>query len=151
MSEAKVHYYKLLEKKFEIEEDIFKKLSDLQNLKNKIADQQKKRAKDSREREEHLIKKADFEADGLPDKALKSEVSAKKKEAAIAQKDYKIREFERKIAKVEEEIDGLENELKEAENDITAHETGAPVQEEFLPPLEPSVLEDNDYSDDDQY
>ena len=49
MSEAKVHYYKLLEKKFEIEEDIFKKLSDLQDLKKKIADQKKKRAKDNKE------------------------------------------------------------------------------------------------------
>ncbi|MCG3216049.1 MAG: hypothetical protein KAS63_05005 [Candidatus Heimdallarchaeota archaeon] len=146
MSESNVHYFKLLEKKYEIEEDIFKKLSDLQDLKKKIANQQGKRAKDNREREENLIKMADFEAKSLPDKALKSEVSAKKKEASIAQKDYKIRDFERKIAKVEEEIDNLELELKDAENDITAHETGTPVQEENKPPLEPTVLEDDDYS-----
>ena len=143
MSISQVQYFKLLEKKYSIEEDIFKKLGELQDLKKKIADQSKKKAKDQREREEHLIKKDEFEADGLTDKALKSEVASKKKEASIAQKDYKIREFERKIVKVEEEIDQLELELKESESDIDRHLSGTP--KEPSQELEPSVFEDNDY------
>ncbi|MCG3255705.1 MAG: hypothetical protein KAU62_06445, partial [Candidatus Heimdallarchaeota archaeon] len=82
MSESNVRYFKLLEKKFDIEEDIYKKLGNLQDLKKKIANENKKRAKDNREREENLVKKAEFENQGQPDKALKSEVSAKKKEAS---------------------------------------------------------------------
>lgn len=143
MSISQVQYFKLMEKKYSIEEDIFKKLGELQDLKKKIADQNKKRAKDQREREEQLIKKDEFEADGLTDKALKCEVGAKKKEASIAQKDYKIRDFERKIVKVEEEIDQLELELKEAESDISKHQAGVPL--EPSEELEPSVFEDTEY------
>ena len=163
MSESNVQYYKLLEKKYDIEEDIYKKLGNLQDLKKKIAKENKHRANDNKDREEHLIKKAEFENKGIPDKALKSEVSAKKKEAAIAEKDYKISELERKIQKVEEELEKLEFELKEAEADITSHEGGepAPVEESFdepdpdpepvsaYIPLEPTVLDDEDSSEED--
>ncbi len=149
MSESQVQYFKLLEKKYSIEEDIYKKLGDMQDLKKKIADQNKKRAKDEREREESLISKAEYEVEGLIDKALKSEVKAKKKEASIAEKDYKIRELERRIVKVEDELSKLESELQEAENDINAHKTGEPaykepVYQEDQPPLEPTVFEDID-------
>ncbi|OLS28962.1 MAG: hypothetical protein HeimAB125_23150 [Candidatus Heimdallarchaeota archaeon AB_125] len=161
MSESNVQYFKLLAKKYDIEEDIYKKLGNLQDLKKKIAHENKKRANDNKDREEHLIKKAEFENQGVPDKALKSEVSAKKKEAAIAEKDYKISELERKIQKVEEELEKLEFELKEAEADISAHEGGepAPVEESVYEPdpepvsayvpLEPTVLDDKDDSEED--
>ena len=142
MSESNVQYFKLLEKKHEVEEDIFKKLGDLQDFKRKIADQMKKRARDNREREEQLLKKIDFEAQGLGDKALKCEVGAKKKEAHIAEKEYKIRDFERRIVKVEEEIDHLEKELNEIEADIGAHQSGTPPQKQESFPLEPTFLED---------
>ncbi len=162
MSESNVQHFKLLEKKFDIEEDIYKKLGNLQDLKKKIAKENKHRARDNREREEHLIKKAEYENQGVPDKALKSEVSAKKKEAAIAEKDYKIKDLERKIQKVEEELEKLEFELKEAEADIDAHDMGEPTSKfepepepEYKPepasayvPLEPTVLDDEDYSED---
>lgn len=143
MSESNVHYFKLLEKKHDVEEDIFKKLGDLQDLKKKIAEQMKKKARDNREREEHLLKKIDFEQQGLIDKAFKSEVATKKKEAHIAEKEYKIREFERRIKKVEVEIDKLEQELNEVEGDISAHQSGQPSQPKESFPLEPTVLEDD--------
>ena len=142
MSESNVRYYKLLEKKHQIEEDIFKKLGDLQDFKKKIAEQMKKRAKDNKEREEQLINKDEFEAQNLIDKALKCEVAAKKKEAKIAEKDYKIRELERRIIKVEEELEVLEQELREAEGDISAHQSGQPSAKQESYPLEPTVLED---------
>lgn len=142
MSESNVHYFKLLEKKHEVEEDIFKKLGDLQDLKRKIADQKKKKAHDNRDREEQLIKKEEFEQQGLTDKALKCEVGAKKLEAKIAEKEYKIRDFERRIIKVEEEIDSLEKELNEVESDIASHQSGQPSTPKETFPLEPTVLED---------
>ena len=142
MSESNVQYFKLLEKKHEVEEDIFKKLGNLQDFKKKIADQMKKKARDNREREEQLLKMADFEQQGLSDKAFKCEVTAKKKEANIAEKEYKIREFERRIQKVEEEIDLLEKELNEVEGDISSHQSGQPSTPKESFPLEPTVLED---------
>ncbi|GAH76792.1 unnamed protein product [marine sediment metagenome] len=79
MSESNVHYFKLLEKKHDVEEDIFKKLGDLQDLKKKIAEQMKKKARDNREREEQLLKKIDFEEQGLIDKAFKCEVATEER------------------------------------------------------------------------
>jgi len=143
MSESNVHYFKLLEKKYDVEEDVFKKLGDLQDLKKKIAEQNKKKARDNKEREEQLLKKIDFEQQDLADKAFKCEVAAKKKEAHIAEKEYKIREFERRIKKVEDEIDHLEKELNEVEGDISAQQSGQPSTPKETFPLEPTVLEDD--------
>ena len=50
MSESNVQYYKLLEKKYDIEEDIYKKLGNLQDLKKKIAKENKHRANDNKDR-----------------------------------------------------------------------------------------------------
>ena len=65
MSESNVQYFKLLEKKYDIEEDIYKKLGNLQDLKKKIAHENKKRANDNKDRKEHLIKKAEYENQGI--------------------------------------------------------------------------------------
>lgn len=156
MSEHKVQYFKLLEKKYDIEEDIYKKLGDIQDLKKKMANENKKRAKDNKDREENLVKKAGFENQGVPDKALKSEVAAKKKEASIAERDYKLKELERKILKVEEDLEKLEFELKEAESDIRTHDSDEPTPVagssplSSTVPLEASVLDDEDESDEDE-
>ena len=154
MSESNVHLYKLQERQFDVEAELFKKLGDLQDLRKKISDLNKGKAKDNREKEQHLIKKAEFEERGIPDKALKSEVKAMNQDTQIAKKDAKIKELERRILNTEGEIDKLEAELSEAEADVKAHETGAPADEPAVESyqtqensFEPSVLAD----DEDEY
>ena len=148
MSESQVQYFKLLEKKYDIEEDIYKKLGELQDQKKKIAKLYREIAKDNREREQQLIKKADFEAQNLSKDAQKCIVVIKKRETSIAQKEYKIKDIESKIASIEEDLSKLEAELKEAESDIESHLTQeksspkAPIEPEEKTELEPSVLED---------
>ena len=151
MSESNVHLFKLQERQFDVEADLYKKLGDLQDLRKKIADLNKGKAKDNREREQHLIKKAEFEEKGLPDKAYKSETKALNQDAQIAKKNAKIKDLERRIMLVEEEIEKLEVELSEAEADVKAHETDAPVdepeetyQEAYEDSYEPSVLDDSE-------
>ncbi|MHA1199217.1 MAG: hypothetical protein ACTSQF_07710 [Candidatus Heimdallarchaeaceae archaeon] len=150
MSESNVHLHKLQERQYDVEADLYKKLGDLQELRKKIAEHNKGKAKDNREKEQHLIKKAEFEERGLPDKALKSEVKAMNQDTQIAKKDAKIKELERKIRNIEEEIEKLESEFSEAEADVKAHETGAPADESYSTQetYEPSVLED---SEDEEY
>ncbi|MHA1260223.1 MAG: hypothetical protein ACTSSG_12155 [Candidatus Heimdallarchaeaceae archaeon] len=148
MSESQVQYFKLLEKKYDIEEDIYKKLGELQDQKKKIAKLYREIAKDNREREQQLIKKADFEAQNLSKDAQKCIVVIKKRETSIAQKEYKIKDIESKIASIEEDLSKLEAELKKAESDIESHLTQeksspkAPIEPEEKTELEPSVLED---------
>jgi len=157
MSESNVTLYKLQERQFDVETDLYKKLGELQDLRKKIADLKKGKAKDNREKEQHLLKKAEFEDKGLPDKALKSEVKAMKQDTQIAKKDAKVKDLERRVINVEQEIDKLEAELSEAEADVKAHETGAPTEESvesyqeetYDDPFEPSVLDDSDDEDSD--
>ncbi|MCE7741547.1 MAG: hypothetical protein GOP50_03735 [Candidatus Heimdallarchaeota archaeon] len=147
MSESNVHLYKLQERQYDIEADLYKRLGELQDLRKKIAEQNKGKSKDHREKEQHLIKKAEFEERGLPDKALKSEVKAMNQDTQIAKKDAKIKELERRIRNVEEEIEEIESELSEAEADVKAHETGAPVDEpedNYEESYEPAVLDDSE-------
>lgn len=150
MSESQVHYFKLLEKKYEIEEDIFKKLGELQDHKKKIAKLYKDIAKDNREREEQFIKKDEYEAKAMTKEAQKCIVVIKKRETSIAQKEYKIKDLENKIKKIEEEIDRFEEDLQESEKDIEAHLAGGESKPQVSysseedEELEPSVLEDYD-------
>jgi chromosome segregation ATPase len=149
MSESNVQLFKLQERQYDVESDLYKKLGDLQDLRKRIADLNKGKAKDNREREQHLLKKAEFEEKGLADKAYKSETKALKQDAQIAKKNAKINDLERRIKLVEEDIEKLEVELSEAEADVNAHETGSPVdepennyQETYEDTYEPAVLDD---------
>ena len=154
MSESNVHLYKLQERQYDIEAELYKKLGQLQDFRKRIADLNKGKAKDFRQKEQHIIKKNEFEEKGLPDKAYKSESKAIKQDAQIAKKDAKIKDLERRILLVEEDIEKLEAELSEAEADVKAHETGVPdeepvvetyqTQETYEDPFEPSVLDDTE-------
>ena len=129
MSESNVNLYKLKERQYEVEADLYGKLGELQDLRKKISELNKGRSKDFREKEQHLLKKAEFEEKGLPDKALKSEVKSMKQDTQITKKDARIKDLERRIKNVEKEIETLEAELSEAEADVKAHETGTPTDE----------------------